>query len=82
MSHTQIICVFINIYENIKTVIQEWGYTYKINNISATTYTIKNLTDLGYVKMHGFHDSKMGCAYKITLISAVTYPRLLSVVPN
>ena len=23
------------IYENIKNVIQEWGYTYKINNISA-----------------------------------------------
>ena len=29
------ICIFINIYENIKNVIQECGYTYKINNISA-----------------------------------------------
>ena len=25
----------INIYENIKNVVHEWGYTYKINNISA-----------------------------------------------
>ena len=24
-----------NIYENIKNVFHEWGYTYKINNISA-----------------------------------------------
>ena len=31
--HMQII--FINIYENIKNVIHEWGYMYKINNISA-----------------------------------------------
>ena len=27
--------LFINIYENIKNVIHEWGYTYKINDISA-----------------------------------------------
>ena len=26
-----------NIYENIKNVIRKWGYTYKINNISAAT---------------------------------------------
>ena len=24
-----------NIYENIKNVVHKWGYTYKINNISA-----------------------------------------------
>ena len=30
-----LICIFINIYENIKNVVHEWGYTYKINNISA-----------------------------------------------
>ena len=24
-----------NIYENIKNVIHKWGYTYKINKISA-----------------------------------------------
>ena len=30
-----LICIFINIYENIKNVFHEWGYTYKINNISA-----------------------------------------------
>ena len=28
-------CIFISIYENIKNVIHEWGYMYKINNISA-----------------------------------------------
>ena len=32
--HMQI-SIFINIYENIKNVVYEWGYTYKINNISA-----------------------------------------------
>ena len=26
---------YINIYENIKNVVHEWGYTYKIINISA-----------------------------------------------
>ena len=30
-----LICIFMNIYENIKNVIHEWGYTYKINNMSA-----------------------------------------------
>ena len=30
-----LICILINIYENIKNVIHEWGYIYKINNISA-----------------------------------------------
>ena len=30
--------ICINIYENIKSVIQEWGCTYKINNISVATY--------------------------------------------
>ena len=30
--------ICINIYENIKNVIQEWGCTYKINNISVATY--------------------------------------------
>ena len=30
-----LICIFIYIYENIKNVFHEWGYTYKINNISA-----------------------------------------------
>ena len=29
------ICIFINIYEIVKNVFHEWGYTYKINNISA-----------------------------------------------
>ena len=33
--HMQIICIFINIYENIKKVIKEWNYMYKMNNISA-----------------------------------------------
>ena len=28
-------CILISIYENIKNVIHEWGYTYKINNISS-----------------------------------------------
>ena len=30
-----LICIFINIYENIKNVIHEWGYMYKMNYISA-----------------------------------------------
>ena len=30
--------ICINIYENIINVIQEWGCTYKINNISVATY--------------------------------------------
>ena len=30
-----LMCIFINIYEIIKNVIHEWGYRYKINNISA-----------------------------------------------
>ena len=30
-----LICIFIYIYENIKNVFHEWGYAYKINNISA-----------------------------------------------
>ena len=30
-----LICIFINIYENIINVVHIWGYTYKINNISA-----------------------------------------------
>ena len=30
-----LIFIFINIYENIKNIIHEWGYTYKINTISS-----------------------------------------------
>ena len=30
-----LICIFITIYENIKNGFHEWGYTYKVNNISA-----------------------------------------------
>ena len=42
---------------------------------------------LGYVKLHGFYANPKqiwegGSAYKITHISAVTYPRLLNLIPN
>ena len=42
---------------------------------------------MGYVKIHGFHGNPLwirewGYAYKITHISAVTYPRLLNLKPN
>ena len=30
-----LICIFINIYKNIKNVIHKWGYVYNFNNISA-----------------------------------------------
>ena len=30
-----LVCIFVNIYENIKNVIHKWGYMYKINIISA-----------------------------------------------
>ena len=29
-----LICIYINNYENIKNVIHDWGFTYKINTIS------------------------------------------------
>ena len=48
---------------------------------------LKKNFGLGYVKLHGFYANPQrigegGSAYKITHISAVTYPRLLNLIPN
>ena len=52
------------------------------------TYYSQTLTQIGYVKLHGFHGNpkynfkEWGCTYKNTRISAATHPRILNLVSN
>ena len=65
MLHMQII--FVNIYENVKNVIHEWGYMYKMNNISAA-FGHKLLKLVLKAKTWVFHSMVKNARYHICII--------------